>query len=36
MLYWEKWRAQGDDHRTFLADLVSFLPQIDFAVGLSL
>jgi len=25
-----KWRAQGDDFRTFLADFVAALPHIDF------
>ena len=28
--YWGKWRAQGDDLRTFLTDFVAALPQIDF------
>jgi hypothetical protein len=32
----KKWRAQGDDFRTFLGDFVAALPQIDFPVGLSL
>jgi hypothetical protein len=26
-IYWEKWRAQEDDLRTFLAEFVSILPQ---------
>jgi hypothetical protein len=31
-----KWRAQGDDFRTFLSDLVAVLPQIELPAGLSL
>jgi len=31
----EEWRAQGDDFRTFLADFVSQLPQIERLGGLS-
>ena len=31
-----KWRAQGDDFRTFLADFVAALPQVEFPSGLSL
>jgi hypothetical protein len=30
-----KWRAQGDDLRTFLGDFVAALPQIEFPAGLS-
>lgn len=31
-----KWRAQGDDFKTFLRDFEAALPQIDFPAGLSL
>jgi hypothetical protein len=31
----EKWRAQGDDLRTFLVNFVAALPQIEFPAGLS-
>ena len=31
-----KWRAQGDDYRTFLGDFVASLPQFDFLGALSL
>ena len=31
----EEWRAQGDDFRTFLADFLASLPQIEFPDGLS-
>jgi C-terminal processing protease CtpA/Prc len=31
-----RWRAQGDDFRTFLTDFLAVLPQIDFPIGLSL
>jgi hypothetical protein len=31
-----KWRAQGDDLRTFLGDFVASLPQVEFPAGLSL
>jgi hypothetical protein len=31
-----KWRAQGDDFRTFLTDFAASLPQIEFPAGLSL
>jgi hypothetical protein len=26
----KKWRAQGDDFRTFVGDFVAALPQVDF------
>jgi hypothetical protein len=29
----ERWRAQGDDSRTFLADFVAALPQNDSLLG---
>ena len=32
----KKWRAQGDDSRTFLGDFVAALPQIEFPPGLNL
>jgi site-specific DNA recombinase len=32
----EKWRTQGDDFRTFLAEFVAILPQIDLPAGLGL
>jgi hypothetical protein len=32
----KKWRAQGDDFRTFVADFVSALPQVELRCGLSL
>jgi hypothetical protein len=35
-IYKEKWRAQGDDLRTFLNEFVSGLPQVEIPVGLSL
>jgi hypothetical protein len=28
----QKWRAQGDDFRTFLCDLVSTFPEIEVPV----
>jgi hypothetical protein len=28
-----KWRAQGDDLRTFLGEFVSALPQVELDVG---
>ena len=31
-----KWRAQGDDFRTFLQDFVASLPQVEFHAGSSL
>ena len=31
-----KWRALGDDFRTFLGEFVAALPQIDFPAGLTL
>jgi len=31
-----KWRAQGDDFRTFLGDFVAALPQIELPSGLNL
>jgi len=31
----EKWRAQGDNFRAFLGDLVAALPQIDLSGELS-
>jgi len=31
-----KWRAQGDDFRTFLHEFVANLPQIEFPAGLGL
>jgi hypothetical protein len=34
--YKGKWRAQGDDFRTFLGDFVPALWQIDFPAGWSL
>ena len=32
----KKWRAQGDDLRTFLAEFVAALPQMEFPAELSL
>jgi hypothetical protein len=32
----EKWRAQGDDFRTFLGDFVASLPQFNISSALSL
>jgi len=32
----KKWRAQGDDLRTFLTDFVASLPESDFSGALSL
>jgi hypothetical protein len=32
----EKWRAQGDDFRTFLSDFVANVPQFEIPVGLGL
>jgi len=32
----EEWRAQGDDFRTFLEELVSSLPQFEPAGGMIL
>jgi len=32
----EKWRAQGDDFRTFLGDFVAALPKIVFPAELNL
>ena len=31
----EKWRAQGDDFRTFLADFLAGMQQIEFPAGLN-
>jgi hypothetical protein len=31
-----EWCAQGDDFRTFLANFVAALPQIEFLAGLNL
>jgi hypothetical protein len=34
--YRSRWRAQGDDLRTFLCDFVACLPHVEFPAALSL
>ena len=31
-----RWRAQGDDFRTFLGNFVAALPRIELPIGLGL
>jgi hypothetical protein len=36
VLFWEKWRARGDDFRTLLRDFVTALPLIELSVSIEL